>query len=294
MSENLEIVIITGMSGAGKTVAVQSFEDAGYYCIDNMPPDLIGPFIDLAIANDSLEKAALVVDLRSREFFSELNHALALASSKPGISLRILFLDSDNNTLVSRYKETRRAHPMEPEGRILDGIKRERQLLANIRDRANLVIDTSNLSPKELRQKIISEFMQDDYVNFRVELISFGFKHGLPIDADVVMDVRFLPNPHYIDELRPMTGVDQPVYDYVMEHEATETFFEKFTDLLDFILPGYQEEGKATVTIAIGCTGGNHRSVALIERLNKKLQADGYETSLNHRDILKRKEPHNS
>lgn len=291
MAENLELVIITGMSGAGKTVAMQSFEDMGYYCIDNMPPNLLPTFWELTRESRQFTKIALVMDLRMRDFFEEINTALKHVANTPHITTRMLFLDSTNEELVSRYKETRRSHPLAPEaGRTIDGINKERELLQEVKQRAQVVIDTSKITPRQLREQLIERFNEKQKDLFRVELVSFGFKYGIPIDADIVMDVRFLPNPHYIEELRPQTGLDQPVYDYVMQQPETEPFYKKFTELLDYSLPGYKREGKSNVTIAIGCTGGKHRSVALIERIGRKIEADGYTVNVSHRDKDKKKE----
>ena len=290
MVENLEIVIITGMSGAGKTVAMQSFEDMGYYCVDNMPPALLPKFWELIHETGKENKIALVMDLRAGDFFEEVQQSIESLKSTSRVTTRIIYLDAKDEELVSRYKETRRTHPMAPEGRLTEGIKMERDMLSEIRTRAQLVIDTTKMSPRELREKIIEEFQELTHSLFQVQLVSFGFKYSLPIDADIVMDVRFLPNPHYIDELRPLTGQDKEVYDYVMRQPETEPFFNKFTNLLEYCLPGYKREGKHTVMIAIGCTGGKHRSVALVERIAKKLELDGYSTHVTHRDKSRVKE----
>lgn len=290
MVESLQLVIITGMSGAGKTVAMQSFEDMGYFCVDNMPPSLLPKFWELVKESGKLTKIALVIDLRSRAFFEEIMSAIGTMDNTSFITTKILFLEASDEELVSRYKETRRTHPLAMDGRIMDGIRTERALLADIKGRAQMVIDTSDVTPRQLREKIMSSFKTDDTQLFRVEVVSFGFKYGLPIDADVVMDVRFLPNPHYIDNLRPLTGMDKPVYDYVMQQPETELFYRKFIDLLEYVLPGYKKEGKNNVTIAIGCTGGQHRSVALSERIGRQLIADDYKVNISHRDKGKRKE----
>lgn len=290
MVDSLQLVIITGMSGAGKTVAMQSFEDMGYFCVDNMPPSLLPKFWELVKESGKLTKIALVIDLRSRAFFEEIMSAIEGMDNTSFITTKILFLEANDAELVSRYKETRRTHPLAMNGRIMDGIKAERSLLTDIKGRAQIVIDTSNLSPRQLREKIMSNFKTEDTQLFRVEVVSFGFKYGVPIDADVVMDVRFLPNPHYIDSLRPQTGLDQPVYDYVMKQPETEIFYRKFIDLLEYVMPGYKKEGKNNVTIAIGCTGGQHRSVALSERVGRQLIADDYKVNISHRDMGKRKE----
>ncbi|ALS38672.1 RNase adapter RapZ [Enterococcus rotai] len=289
MADNLQLVIITGMSGAGKTVAIQSFEDMGYFCIDNMPPSLIPKFWELIKESGKVTKIALVIDLRSRNFFREIQDMLVELENTNLIDTTIMFLDATDEELVSRYKETRRAHPLAMDGLITEGIRKERAILEEIRGDAQVVIDTTELSPRQLRERINEEFKSRDTHEFRVELISFGFKYGLPIDADIVMDVRFLPNPHYIPELRPLTGQDSSVYDYVMSFPETESFYTRFIDLLKNVMPGYEKEGKSSVTIAIGCTGGQHRSVALTERVAKELEQD-YHVNITHRDKGKRKE----
>lgn len=287
--DNLELVIITGMSGAGKTVAIQSFEDMGYFCIDNMPPSLVPKFWELIKESGKVTKIALVVDLRSRSFFEEIQSMLVDIENTSFIDTRMLFLDTSDSELVSRYKETRRAHPLAMDGLITEGIRKERAILEELKTKANIVIDTTTLTPRQLREKINSEFHSSKEHGFRIEMISFGFKYGLPIDADIVMDVRFLPNPHYISELRPLTGQDQPVYDYVMSFPETEGFYQQFEGLLKTIMPGYIKEGKSSLTVAIGCTGGQHRSVALTERLGRSL-AEEYKVNVTHRDKSKRKE----
>ena len=228
MAESLELVIITGMSGAGKTVAIQSFEDMGYFCIDNMPPNLVPKFWELVKETGKLTKIALVVDLRSRSFFEEIQRMLIDIENTSFIDTRILFLDSSDSELVSRYKETRRTHPLAMDGLITEGIRKERAILEDLKTQASIVIDTTSLTPRQLRDKINQEFQSSKDVGFRIEMLSFGFKYGIPIDADIVMDVRFLPNPHYIPELRPKTGLDQDVYDYVMHSEQTEDFYQYF------------------------------------------------------------------
>ncbi|MCD8506442.1 MAG: RNase adapter RapZ [Alkalibacterium thalassium] len=278
------------MSGAGKTVAMQSFEDMGYYCIDNMPPNLLPTFWKLVRETGQFNKIALVMDLRMQDFFEEINKAIATMDNTPLIRTRIVFLDATNEELVTRYKESRRAHPLAKNERTIEGIKKERELLKDIRMKAQVVIDTSSITPRQLREKLIEKFKVKEKEMFRVEMVSFGFKYGVPIDADVVMDVRFLPNPHYIPELKPQTGLDKDVYDYVMQQPETESFYKKFTDLLEYTLPGYKKEGKSNLTVAIGCTGGKHRSVALVERIANKIKADGYPVNVSHRDKDKVKE----
>lgn len=287
--DNLELVIITGMSGAGKTVAIQSFEDMGYFCIDNMPPSLVPKFWELIKESGKVTKIALVVDLRSRSFFEEIQSMLVEIENTSFIDTSILFLDASDNELVSRYKETRRVHPLAMDGLITEGIRKERGILVDLKTQANIVIDTTTLTPRQLREQINQAFRSSQDHGFRIEMISFGFKYGLPIDADIVMDVRFLPNPHYIQELRPLTGKDRPVYDYVMSFSETESFYQQFYSLLESIMPGYVKEGKSSLTIAIGCTGGQHRSVALSERIGRAL-GEHYRVNITHRDKDKRKE----
>ncbi|MBP1043862.1 RNase adapter RapZ [Vagococcus sp. BWB3-3] len=290
MVDSLQLVIITGMSGAGKTVAMQSFEDMGFFCIDNLPPRLIPKFWELIKESGKVTKIALVIDLRSRTFFEEIQDMLVEIENTKMIETSVLFLNSSDEELVSRYKETRRTHPLAMDGLVTEGIRKERALLEEIKGDAQLVIDTTDLSPRQLREMIIKEFKTEDTKMFRIEMVSFGFKYGLPIDADIVMDVRFLPNPHYIDELRPLTGLDKDVYDYVMSFDETNDFYEKFKDLIISVLPGYKKEGKTSLTIAIGCTGGQHRSVALTERLGKAIKEADYHVNITHRDRGKRKE----
>lgn len=291
VADNLNLVIITGMSGAGKTVALQSFEDMGYFCVDNMPPSLLPKFWELVKESGKISRICLVIDLRSRDFFDELIDVIAGMDNTNFIQSRVLFLEASDSVLVSRYKETRRSHPLQGStGTILTGIQKERELLHSIRKQTSMVVDTTSLTPRELRETIMREFRIAGDLGFSVEVLSFGFKYGLPIDADMVMDVRFLPNPHYVDELRPLTGLDKPVYDYVMKQPQTEEFYTKFIDLIDFTMPLYQEEGKSSVTIAIGCTGGQHRSIALAERVGKHIEELGFTTNTSHRDRSKRKE----
>ncbi|EOU6847317.1 RNase adapter RapZ [Listeria monocytogenes] len=287
-SKQLKLVIITGMSGAGKTVAMQSLEDLGYFCVDNLPPSLLPKFWELMKESDKMDKIALVMDLRGREFFDSIEPALDELDNTNFITTKILFLEADDKVLVSRYKETRRHHPLEPNGSVLDGINAERELLSDLKGRSQLVINTSNMAPRELRERINNEFQTEDKDIFNVQLMSFGFKYGIPFDADLVFDVRFLPNPHYIDKMRPLTGLDEDVYEYVMKWPETQTFLDKLVDLLMFTLPFYKREGKTQLVIAIGCTGGQHRSVALTEFVGKAIQQK-YETTISHRDMKRRK-----
>lgn len=285
-----QMVIITGMSGAGKTVAIQSFEDLGFFCVDNLPPTLLPKLLELMKdAGNKMNKVALVMDLRGREFFEHLFIALDDLSETSWVTPQILFLDADDATLVRRYKETRRFHPLAPSGLPLEGIKLERELLEELKGRAQLIFNTTHLKPRELREKIQMEFSVNKTTIFTVNIMSFGFKNGIPIDADLVFDVRFLPNPHYIDHMRPKTGLDEEVSNYVLKWSETSKFLEKVTELLSFMLPHYKREGKAQLVIAIGCTGGQHRSVAISEYLGNYFKND-YPTRITHRDIQRRKD----
>ncbi|MEI3611810.1 RNase adapter RapZ [Pseudogracilibacillus sp. SO30301A] len=284
-----KLIIITGMSGAGKTVAIQSFEDLGYYCVDNLPPTLLPKFLELMKdSTNNIRKVALVIDLRGREFFDALYESLDIIGDEDWLQEHILFLDATNEVLVSRYKETRRSHPLDIGGLPLNGIKEERKILDELRGRAQKIIDTTDLKPKELREKIHQFYSEKKEVVFSVHFVSFGFKYGIPIDADLVFDVRFLPNPFYVEHMRPLTGFDKEVSEYVFKWSETAKFNEKLLDLLRFIIPQYKKEGKSQLVIAIGCTGGQHRSVALTEFYAKRF-AEFCPTHITHRDINKRK-----
>jgi RNase adapter protein RapZ len=279
------------MSGAGKTVAVQSFEDMGYYCVDNMPPDLLTTFLALMReAGKKISKIAVVMDLRGREFFESVLQALDGLQEEEDVSPRILFLDADDSVLVRRYKETRRTHPLAPQGLLLEGIEKERELLSELRDRAKTIINTSALKPRDLRERITGEFANiENNPTFTVNVMSFGFKHGMPIDADLVFDVRFLKNPYYVEELRPKTGLQTEVSSYVLATEETQQLITKLTDLFTFMIPQYKNEGKSQLVIAFGCTGGQHRSVTLAEYFGKFL-SNVEPTVITHRDINHRKD----
>ena len=287
--KQIHLVIVTGMSGAGKTVAIQSFEDLGYFTIDNMPPTLVPKFLQLIETTQDNDKIAMVVDMRSRSFFSEIQKVLDEIESNAGLDFKILFLDAADTELVARYKETRRSHPLAADGRILDGIKLERELLAPLKNMSQNVVDTTELTPRGLR-KTISEHFSDPtkLQSFRIEVVSFGFKYGIPLDADLVFDVRFLPNPYYISGLKEKTGNDREVQEYVMNSPRAEEFLKKFTDLIQFLLPNYILEGKNQLVIAIGCTGGKHRSVTVANALYQVVNQDeNYGVRIEHRDIEK-------
>jgi len=285
-----DLVLITGMSGAGRTEALHTFEDLGYFCIDNLPPALIGRLVELTVLPGSrVRKIAVACDVRGGTFFDDLVGEL-VKLEQGGHPFRILFLTAEDRTLVRRFKETRRRHPLADECPIGEGIAAERDLLEAIRERADHTIDTTDLRPQELRTIIRESFVASGHEDqLAVTVSSFGFKHGVPIDADVVMDVRFLPNPHYIDRLRPKTGLDRPVRSFVLEKPETETFLARWFALLEFLLPNYLSEGKTHLNIALGCTGGVHRSVALAEKTGTFIRDLGYPVSVSHRDIDKDK-----
>ncbi|ANU11590.1 P-loop-containing kinase-like protein [Planococcus antarcticus DSM 14505] len=288
--EETELLIITGMSGAGKTVAIQSFEDLGFFTIDNLPPALLPTFIKLMRdSGKSMKRVAAVMDLRGGDFFDSLVDAIDHLSQEPNVSITVLFLDAENQTLVSRYKETRRSHPLSPGGLVLGGIKKERDMLSDLQGRAQYIYNTSDMTPRQLKERIIADFSTKSSNVFTVNVMSFGFKHGMPIDADLVFDVRFLPNPYYIPELNPLSGLDERVSSYVLKWQETQTLLEKLTDLLQFMIPQYKNEGKAQLVIAFGCTGGQHRSVTLAEYYGKLL-AENNKVIVTHRDVKIRKE----
>ncbi len=289
----MRLTIITGMSGAGKTVAVQCLEDMGYFCIDNLPPMLLLKFIEMIDqSQNKMDKIAVVMDLRGRAFFRHLSKALDEIAKKDWIIQKILFLEASDEVLIRRYKETRRNHPLAPHGRISEGIKRERALLSEIKGQAQIILDSSGLKPVQLKNKIQEHFSASNDDTFSVHIFSFGFKYGSPIDADLLFDVRFLPNPYYVEKLRTLTGLDESVSSYVLKYAETKQFLEKFIDLLAFTLPYYQKEGKRQVVIGIGCTGGQHRSVTIAEYISRYF-AGTYRTVVTHRDIEKRSKKEN-
>ncbi len=283
----MKTVIITGMSGAGKTSAIHVLEDIGYYCIDNIPPMLISSFISLCEgSNFNTNKIAFVADARSGELVTHLYTEIDKLR-RSGKECTVLFLDADDETLIKRYKETRRKHPQGGNGRIADGIRFERNLFSEIKKSADLVIDTSSLLTRELREKLVSYFESHtrEYEPISVNVVSFGFKRGIPLDCDLVFDVRFMPNPFYDEELREKTGKTKEVADYALSCESSQKFLEKLTDMLLHLLPLYTEEGKSSLVVGIGCTGGKHRSVAVAEYLKNTLSQQNYYVSVNHRDL---------
>jgi UPF0042 nucleotide-binding protein len=283
---NANLVLITGLSGAGKSQALKTLEDLGYYCVDNLPPALIPTFIQLCKQlEEPISKIAMGVDVRGREFFEDLSGALETLNLD-GVKPAILFLEADDEALVRRYKETRRRHPLSPQGSTLEGIRYERDMLSDLRSRATLIIDTSNLSTSEFRKQLVEVFSKTvKFQKLLITIVTFGFKYGLPLDADLVFDVRFLPNPHYVSELKPLTGLDPKVSRYVLKPTLAKGFFNRLTKFVDFLLPNYVDEGKSHLTIAIGCTGGRHRSVALGEALRAHLESNEHTVVVEHRDI---------
>ncbi|MFD9126907.1 RNase adapter RapZ [Kitasatospora sp. NPDC059571] len=280
-----ELVIISGMSGAGRSTAAKCLEDLGWFVVDNLPPALIPTMVDLgARSQGSVPRIGAVVDVRGRSFFDDLLTSLE-ELEKRGVRLRVVFLDSSDEALVRRFESVRRPHPLQGEGRIVDGIAQERELLRDLRGEADLVIDTSNLNVHQLRAKLDAQFADHDEPELRATVMSFGFKYGLPVDADLVVDCRFLPNPHWVPELRARTGTDADVADYVFKQPGAQEFLDGYAELLRIVIEGYRREGKRYMTLAVGCTGGKHRSVAMSERLTRRLIADGVETVLVHRDM---------
>ena len=287
----MRFVIVTGMSGAGKSTALNFLEDRGYYCADNLPVPLIGKFAELLMNPDNeIEKAALGVDVRTGQSFDELGKALEDLKAM-GISYEVLFLESSDEILIKRYKETRRIHPLSKDGRIDVGIKREREALKGIKQQADYIFDTSQTLTRELKSSLDKIFINNlSYKNLYVTIVSFGFKYGIPIDADLVFDVRFLPNPYYHEELKHKNGNDKEVRDFVMAFSEADIFLDKLEDMLLFLLPNYITEGKNQLVVAIGCTGGKHRSVTLANALYERMSKhDGYGFKIDHRDIDKGK-----
>ncbi|WP_042393534.1 RNase adapter RapZ [Streptacidiphilus carbonis] len=280
-----ELVIISGMSGAGRSTAAKCLEDLGWFVVDNLPPSLIPTMVDLgARSQGAVARIGAVVDVRGRSFFDDLLASLEDLERR-GVRLRVLFLEASDDALVRRFESVRRPHPLQGDGRIVDGIEQERTLLRDLRGEADLVIDTSSLNVHELRAKMDAQFSDDQEPQLRATVMSFGFKYGLPVDADLVVDCRFLPNPHWVPELRPRTGTDEEVARYVFDQPGAKEFLDQYADLLRIVTEGYRREGKRYMTLAVGCTGGKHRSVAMSERLAKRLIADGLETVLVHRDM---------
>jgi UPF0042 nucleotide-binding protein len=280
-------IIVTGLSGAGRSEAIRAFEDLGYFCVDNLPPSLTPKFVELVQRSPDIHGAAMGMDIRGGRFFSELG--LLLDEFKAaGVQYHMVFLEAEEETLIHRYKLSRRRHPLENGLRLVEALRQERSALEELRGRADMVIDTTDLSPVALRQRLGEAFRLVETAPFQVRLVSFGFKHGLPKDADLVFDVRFLPNPHYITRLRPLTGHHPDVEAYVMGFPVSRETLVRLESLVDFLIPHFKAEGKPTVTIAVGCTGGQHRSVVFANRLADHLKGCGETVWIEHRDVSPR------
>lgn len=281
----MRFVIVTGLSGAGKTEATKSLEDMGYFCVDNLPPKLIPKFAE-ACNSGQIEKVALVIDIRGGVFFDDLFESLMYLKANE-FKYEILFLDSSDEILVKRFKEARRSHPLSQQGRVLTGINQERNKLREVKDRADIIIDTSKYAIRDLREKI-NEYYGDSKLPERqlsITVLSFGFKYGIPVDSDLVFDVRFIPNPFYIPELKQFSGNDEPVKQYVLEQEETKGFVTRLEDMITFLIPNYIKEGKRQLILSIGCTGGRHRSVAIANAIHEQLLKDNFDSRIEHRDI---------
>ncbi len=282
--DKLQLIFVTGLSGAGKTQAIRCLEDLSYFCVDNLPPSLIPILLEeIEKADDNINKVALVMDIRGGKFFDSLEDTLALLDKKK-LKYKILFLEASNEVLVRRFKETRRGHPLTPEDGVIEGIIKERKILAHLKSRADIVLDTSDLSVNQLKGQINNIFGAKGK-ELPVSVISFGFKYGIPMDADLVVDVRFIPNPYYDMKLRPLCGHNQEVIEYVLNNEVTQNFIKIYIDLLNFLIPNYKKEGKSHLVIAIGCTGGRHRSVAITNYLAEKIKSFDCRVIVKHRDI---------
>ena len=283
----MRFIIVTGLSGAGKSEATNALEDMGYFCVDNLPPKLIKKFAEVCKqSKGSIDKVALVMDIRGGIFFDDLFESLS-ELSKEQFQYEILFLDTSDEVLVKRFKEKRRSHPLAPGGRVITGIELERQKLRDVKDKADVIIDTSKYAIKDLREEMARKFGDKEMPEkqMAITILSFGFKYGIPVDSDLVFDVRFIPNPFYIPELKPFSGNDEPVKNYVMEQTETQTFLEKANDMFEFLIPNYQKEGKRQLIISIGCTGGRHRSVAIANSIYETLHSNNHDVYVEHRDI---------
>lgn len=283
----MRFIIVTGLSGAGKSEATNTLEDMGYFCVDNLPPKLIKKFADVCKQSQgTIDKVALVMDIRGGIFFDDLFESLS-ELSKEQFQYEILFLDTSDEVLVKRFKEKRRSHPLSPGGRVITGIELERQKLREVKDKADVIIDTSKYAIKDLREEMTRKFGDKEMPEkqMAITILSFGFKYGIPVDSDLVFDVRFIPNPFYIPELKPFSGNDEPVREYVMKQEETKMFLEKANDMFEFLIPNYQKEGKRQLIISIGCTGGRHRSVAIANSIYETLKANNHDVYIEHRDI---------
>lgn len=285
---DIQFLIITGLSGAGKSTAMKVFEDLGFFCVDNLPPALVPKFAELALTSDGrIRRAALAIDVRGGEFFDDLFTSLDHLE-ETGVEYQILFLDASDEVLVRRFEETRRKHPLAQAGGILEGICAERERLQAVKERSDKILDTTALSVHDLRQEIMDTFVRGGREGtLTVGVVSFGYKYGIPLDADLVLDCRFLPNPHYVEALRPLPGDSPEVRRFVLSQPSTQEFMRRLIELMDFLLPQYLDEGKAHLTVAIGCTGGKHRSVVLADDLGAYLEQRGFKVNLRHRDVRK-------
>lgn len=285
--KDFRLIIVTGMSGAGKTLACRNLEDLGYFCVDNLPPVLIPKFVDLCSnSTENMQKFVLVVDTRSKDFFDTFNQVLDEIDAQK-VNYHLLFMDASDEVIIRRYKETRRRHPMDPNVLVSDAIELERKALDKIKKRANFIIDTSCLKRAELKERLTKMFKTDDTGKMNISILSFGFKFGLPLDADLVFDVRFLPNPFYDEKLRYKSGTVPKVAAYIEKYEVTKEFKKKLDDLVEFLIPQYINEEKSQLVIAVGCTGGMHRSVYIANHLYNLLNEKGYVANLEHRDLMK-------
>ncbi|HIW96149.1 MAG TPA: RNase adapter RapZ [Candidatus Corynebacterium gallistercoris] len=279
------LILITGMSGAGRRATAAALEELGWYVADNLPPELIMRMVELSFEDESpIEKLAIVTDVRSRDFAGDLSDVLDQLRER-GRCATVLFLDATDEELITRFDTVRRTHPLQGDGTLQEGIDRERRMLERIKERSNIVLDTTQKSVHDLRRQLEEFFAGEDHHGVRVNLMSFGLKHGPPKDMDMLLDARFLPNPYWVPELRPSRGIDAPVADYVLQQDGAEDFLRSAQELISAILPGYRREGKAFVSIAIGCTGGHHRSVAVVEELGKRLANSHFTVKVTHRDV---------
>lgn len=282
----MRFVIVTGLSGAGKTQAIRCLEDLGYFCVDNLPPTLIPKFADLCYQTEGkIDKIAVVIDIRGGKFFDDLFESLNGLSAED-YKYEILFLDASDEVLIKRFKESRRSHPLAAGGRIQDGIDEERERLKEVKSKADNIIDTSNLTPRQLKEEIVHIFVEEkNFEGIIISVVSFGFKYGIPLDSDLVFDVRFLPNPFYVETLKKKSGKDEPVKEYVMKWPEAGEFLKRVTDMVEYLIPFYIKEGKTQLIISIGCTGGRHRSVTLADKLYEALKQNGHRVVVSHRDI---------
>lgn len=286
--EKMKVVVVTGLSGAGKSNAANWFEDQGFYCIDNMPPALIDNFIELSAASTkTITKTAIIADVRGGEFFSELSSSIDKLKANDNIDCQVLFMEASDETLLKRYSETRRNHPLSVGSTNIEVIQAERKQLEEIRKKADYIVDTTSLKISEFKFQMERNFLDNHSaeINFAVNITSFGFKYGVPMESDLVFDMRFIPNPFYVDSLKKLTGNNKKVSQYVLKHQIAQDFLDKFMDTLKTIIPGYMKEGKYHLNVSIGCTGGQHRSVAIANELREMLEKEGYRVSLKHREL---------